>query len=265
MQLIPEVRLGHALVSLVTPHAGEAAAFNRWYERDHFFAGCMIGANFFSGRRWVATRSLRELAGPVSSPLYREYCDGSLLVLYWLLDGAYDQALDWAVDQVNQLYRQDRMDPRRDNVYSGFCDAVFNVARHADGVPVELALEHPYRGVWMAIVDKDDTIDEAAFIAECRDTLLPAWLQRSGVDLMVGFKPKPLPEAAPKTVKQVDRRELDNRYLWFGFVSEAPADATVEHWRELGEHLRTGQMGELLFYAPFIPTIPGTDTYMDLL
>ena len=38
-----EVRLGSMLFTLVEPHRGHEVAYNRWYERDHFYAGCMIG------------------------------------------------------------------------------------------------------------------------------------------------------------------------------------------------------------------------------
>ena len=34
---------GSALFTLVDPSKGHEVAYNRWYERDHFYAGCMIG------------------------------------------------------------------------------------------------------------------------------------------------------------------------------------------------------------------------------
>ena len=38
-----EIALGSALFTLVEPHTGHEVAYNRWYERDHFYAGCMNG------------------------------------------------------------------------------------------------------------------------------------------------------------------------------------------------------------------------------
>ena len=32
------------LFTLVDPHLGHEVAYNRWYERDHYYGGCMIGA-----------------------------------------------------------------------------------------------------------------------------------------------------------------------------------------------------------------------------
>ena len=49
------VKLGTILFTLVEPHRGQAVAYNRWYERDHFYAGCMVGPWCFAGRRFVAT------------------------------------------------------------------------------------------------------------------------------------------------------------------------------------------------------------------
>ena len=46
-----EIALGSALFTLVDPHEGHEVAYNRWYERDHFYAGCMNGPFFFAGRR----------------------------------------------------------------------------------------------------------------------------------------------------------------------------------------------------------------------
>ena len=48
------IDVGAMLFTMVEPHQGHEVAYNRWYERDHFYAGCMIGAGNFAGRRWVA-------------------------------------------------------------------------------------------------------------------------------------------------------------------------------------------------------------------
>ena len=45
------VELGTMLFTLVEPHRGHQVAYNRWYERDHFYAGCMIGAVQLRRRR----------------------------------------------------------------------------------------------------------------------------------------------------------------------------------------------------------------------
>jgi len=37
------VKIGRMLFTMVDPNRGYEVAYNRWYERDHFYAGCMIG------------------------------------------------------------------------------------------------------------------------------------------------------------------------------------------------------------------------------
>ena len=51
----PPVALGGSLITLVEPRPGHEVEYNRWYERDHFYAGCMVGAHCFAGARFVAT------------------------------------------------------------------------------------------------------------------------------------------------------------------------------------------------------------------
>ena len=65
------VRVGSMLLTLVEPHAGHEVAYNRWYERDHFYSGCMIGPWQFAGKRFVATADLKSATRPGSIVCYR--------------------------------------------------------------------------------------------------------------------------------------------------------------------------------------------------
>src|SRR5580700_3379578 len=62
------IKLGSILLTVVEPHRGHEVAYNRWYERDHFYSGCMIGPYQFAGRRFVATADLKALRSPDASP-----------------------------------------------------------------------------------------------------------------------------------------------------------------------------------------------------
>ena len=98
------------LFTLVEPHRGHEVAYNRWYERDHFYAGCMIGAGNFAGRRWVAPR----LQGPAlrrRRPVAPDTLTGSYLALYWVLDGMLQEWNSWAYRQLKQLHVDERMFP----------------------------------------------------------------------------------------------------------------------------------------------------------
>lgn len=99
------VKVGHMLFTMVDPPRGEEVAYNRWYERDHFYAGCLVGPWLFAGRRWVAPRALKALRYPEGGGGFArpDVRAGSYVALY---------DLGWAV------------------------------YRDADLVPVELALDH---------------------------------------------------------------------------------------------------------------------------
>ena len=68
------IRIGTLLYTLVEPHRGHEVDYNRWYERDHFYAGCQIGAYNFAGARFVSTAPLKALRYPTG--------DGALVAVH---------------------------------------------------------------------------------------------------------------------------------------------------------------------------------------
>ena len=72
-----QIKLGSFLMTIVEPHRGHEVAYNRWYERDHFYAGCMIGPWNLTGGRFVATRDCKELR--VDADLFGDPDIGSYL------------------------------------------------------------------------------------------------------------------------------------------------------------------------------------------
>src|SRR3954449_1483817 len=61
------IRVGSTLLTLVEPHKGHEVAFNRWYERDHFYAGCLMGAGWSAGKRGLPPKPLKVLRGPADT------------------------------------------------------------------------------------------------------------------------------------------------------------------------------------------------------
>ena len=43
------IKLGPILFTMVDPNPGFEVAYNRWYERDHFYAATMAGPGVFAG------------------------------------------------------------------------------------------------------------------------------------------------------------------------------------------------------------------------
>ena len=263
MSEIPEIALGTVLFSIVEPHPGHEREFHRWYERDHFFAGCMIGANYFSGRRWVAPKPLKALRFPARTPIADDIRKGSYLVTYWILAGHYADTLRWSVDQVLQLHKQDRMQPPRDNVSTAFYAYAWGAFRDADGVPAELALEHPYAGIAVTMVDRRPDVAEADFTRWCREDYLPGFLAGSPIAMSLCLRPHVLPDDAPAYVPRPSQDELDRRYLLLSFLEAEPGAWWMDMFGGLGRDLVGAGLGDVIYAAPFIPTIPGTDQYVD--
>ena len=140
------IKLGSMLLTLVEPHRGHEVAYNRWYERDHFYSGCMVGPYNFAGKRFVATADLKALRDPDPSAITGEPARGSYVSVYWVLDGYFDMWNRWALRQVNALHAAGRMFEERDHVHTLLYHYQWEHRREPDGVPVELALDHPYRG-----------------------------------------------------------------------------------------------------------------------
>jgi len=258
------VELGSMLFTLVEPHRGHEVAYNRWYERDHFYAGCMIGPYQFAGKRWVATADLKRLRDPDPSAITGAPHRGSYLALYWVLRGYHDVWNRWAVDQVKALHRAGRMFAERDHVHTLLYRFAWEVRRDGeDGLPAELALDHPAAGLVALWVDRAEGTDPDALATWLRTEHLPSLLPGTAARLVIAADPLPLLIDAPGDVPRAepdDRRQLT---LWF--LDEHPARAwerTVAAHRAV---LEGSGRGRVVAALPFIPTVVGTDTYTDQL
>ncbi len=248
-----EVRLGSALFTLVEPHRGHEVAYNRWYERDHFYAGCMIGPWYFAGRRWVCTRDLKDMRLGGDTPLFGDDRAGSYLALYWTLKGRFRDNTDWSTRQVHWLHRNGRMFAERDHIHTLLYLYNGAEARDPDGVPAELALDHPFAALAAVVVERardDDPPPRPDLPAE------------SPVALVLSFRAVPMPADAPVTqpgTEGVEHRELQ---LWFADREPAQWWSAVEDYAAA---VAASGQGSVRWASPFIPTVPGTDRYTDQL
>jgi hypothetical protein len=256
----PPVRIGRMLFTLVDPNPGHEVAYNRWYERDHFYAGCLVGPWLFAGRRWVATRALKDHRFPATSPFADPVVAGSYLSIYWVLAGHEDEHFAWARRQVYWLYGQGRGFAERTHAHTKLYDFEGAVSADPDGVPVELALDHPYGGLVVLCSEPGPESSHDDLATACAPFV--GELLRSGVDLVSNWRVH---------VEEGDFRapmELGSegggaeRLLQLGFVKGSPEDV----WpavQQYAEALEASAAGRVSFAAPFLPTIVGTDTYTD--
>ncbi len=257
------IRIGTMLFTLVEPHRGHQVAYNRWYERDHFYAGCMIGAYNFSGARFVATAPLKALRQPVGdAALVADPQVGSYLGVYYVLDGHHDEWNRWAVDQVNVLHGAGRMFEHRDHVHTGLYRFEWECRRDEDGVPAELTLDHRFPGMVAVFLEPAAGVTGDQLGAWARDAFLPAALADSPVASVLGFSPLPLLADAPG---DVPRDDTAGRVLLLCFVDEEPSGAAADVLAPMDAAAEAAGVGRVLWSSPFIGTVPGTDTYTDQL
>ncbi|MFF7715645.1 hypothetical protein [Streptomyces sp. NPDC007988] len=257
------VRPGHALITMVEPHPGHEYAYNRWYEDDHYYAGAMAMPWMFAGRRWVATRELQLLRYPEKSAVARPVTAGCYLSTYWITEGRYDDHMRWTVGINKRLNRDGRVHQARTHVFTAFQDHVATVYRDGAAGPRDHhALDHPYAGLVLEVVDAESPERRADLLEWLRSSELPRRLRPkrgagSPAAMVTVFRPTPLPLDRMTYVKQVEGVDTRLTLLWF--LEQDPR----EGWEERFAGLDAGELGRVELVAPFIPTVPGTDRYVD--
>ncbi len=217
------IKVGSMLFTMVDPEPGYEVEYNRWYERDHFYAGCMVGPHLFAGKRWVATKELKDLRFPrgdtsMASPVDK----GSYLAIYWVLEGKHDEHFAWAGDQVVWLYTNERGFPNRTHAHTVLLKEPSAVYRDDDPVPIELALDHPYKGLAVLTVDPADGVAIRAAVAALPERQRATIVARFYLGLSVAETAEHL-GCAEGTVKAATSQALD-RLRSHGFVDSHVVD-----------------------------------------
>jgi hypothetical protein len=251
------VELGSMLYTLVEPARDRALEYNRWYEGDHFFES-LREPGAFAGRRFACTRELKQLRYPDGDAVVPSRESGSLLSVYWLLDGGRYE--EWGAKRANELHAEGRMFPERAHVHTQLYDLDWFVARDDDGVTPELALDHPFPGMVTVVGETDD---HDALDRWYRETYLERLLPGSPIQLCLSFRPRALLPSAPGDVPKLPADP--RRWLHLSFLDVEPATCWNELFAGEGAAVEAAGVGTVVFASPFVPTIPGTDTYMDRL
>jgi hypothetical protein len=252
--------IGSALITMVEPHVGHEHAYNRWYEDDHFNSGAMAMPWMFAGRRWVAPTHLQALRYPADSIIARPLDAGKYISLYWITAGRYEDHLRWSVATNQRLLPDGRVYLERTHVYTSFQEYLGPVYRDASGPRDVHALDYPYRGLVVEVVDAAD--DRATLAAWLRADVLATRLAGSPAAMTLLFAPYPLPEDKMAYVEDVPGLERRITLLTF---TEVPPDECWATFAGFGATVEAAGRGRVELAAPFIPTLPGTDTYVDRL
>lgn len=267
--MIP-ITLGSAMFSLTEPFPGKAHEYNRWYERDHFFANGQQLPYFFTGRRFVATRALKALRYLAQgNPVSEDARKGSFLHLYWVLPSSHDEWITIGYQNFADLEAHGRMEGSlRETIHTVTPAFRWSINRDHDGVPPEMALNHPYKGLVVTTTAANEGAGNFdALDRWYREKHVPVKLAGSPIALAIAMAPRLMPEIPSKfggaMVSDPTRIDHD-RFMHFWFLEEEP-DAAL--WEKLfgreSEQVAATGLGTLEFASPFIPTVPGTDKYID--
>ena len=257
------IRLGSLLVTLVEPHKGHEVAYNRWYERDHYFSGCMIGPWNLAGGRFVATADCKErrAAELGENEITGDPKRGSYLAIYAVQDGKYKEWVQWAGAQVMWLHENGRMFAEREHVHTQMYKYRWGAFRDDDGVPAELALDHRYPGL-VAVYGEATDDDPAALEAWLKDDFLPSKQAGSPIAMTLHSTPRELRQGPA----DVPRNEGSARkFLHLHFLEADPLEAWDAHFAGISKELAASGLGRVEFASPFRATVYGTDTYTDQL
>jgi hypothetical protein len=258
------VKVGSMLMTLVDPSRGYEQAYNRWYERDHFYGGCMIGPWLFAGSRWVATRDLKDRrwpkeGGTVAAP----YDAGSFIAIYWVEQGHHDDHFEaWAVPQVRDLYANGRGFAERHHVHTSLFDHIGSRYRDDDPVPIDLALDRRYPGVvvlWWDAVEGTEASDLDRAVGEHTGALLAG----SPIEIASSWTPS-APDEGPRDVP-MDLGSPGggpNRLVQLLFVDGDVRDV-LDPVRAYTDAVEAEGLARLQLAAPFFTTVVGTDRYVD--
>jgi hypothetical protein len=143
----PGVTIGTAIVSYIEPHPGEAVAFNRWYERDHFPATVKAGPGVFAAQRFVATRACKARRG--GGRLLGDPARGSYLGVAWVLPGKQREWDAWVGAEMKTIAAEGRLFPGRDHVHT----AVYGFVSQSGPVDAIVALDRGFPGVVVAATE----------------------------------------------------------------------------------------------------------------
>jgi hypothetical protein len=253
------VELGYAIMALHEPEPGCEVAFNRWYERDHFYSAAMFAPYSMAGQRWVATRPLKRLRYPEQSPFGGPSQLGSFLSFIWIQAGHLEDQQSWVAEEQKRLVAAGRTFERRTVQTATVHEYLGGAFREGDRVPAETALDHRYPGLVWTWLERQGGIPLRELSSWLVEEELPSRLASSAAAMTLAFTPMPKAPWWPKAAPEVPG--VGERIVLAHFLEVDPRDCWDADFAGLGKLLEgTGRVRPLLV-APFIATVPGTDAY----
>lgn len=253
------MRAESTLFTLVGPDRGWEVAYNDWYELDHQFSGALSGEGWFSGRRWLAPQRLKKLRFATGRPAIDPIELGSTLSVYWREEGYARASERWAIEMWHRLNAENRLFEHRKHIHSTSYEHVSTVTRPNERVPLELALQHPFTGLLVLIVDGGDAA-EPDVVARL-EALAPETHLRTSGALLATWHLLDGRGDDHETTKASILTASSNHLLQMAFLRGDPEDV----WEDVRAYAeQAGSAGvDVQFCAGFIPTVPGPTEHLD--
>jgi len=256
------VKVGTFLFTMVEPHEGFEVAYNRWYEHDHFYSGCLMGPNVFAGDRFVATRRLKKLRSKATNDMTPDPKTGSYLAVYWWQKGTTEECNRWNVDNVNMLHKEGRMFAERDHIHTLLYDMRWSEQRDPTGCTIELGLDHGYPGFVVVAGDLNEGVTHDEWDTWFRKNWLQsAFTKKWGPDLVGSGTVIPLSDDAPADV--VRPAAGPRRFLQLHFLDHDAEKGWEKGYAKIGKAINESGLATHVWTSPFQQTNFGTDDYTD--
>ncbi len=264
-----ELGISGGLITMVEPDLGHEREYNRWYEDDHFFAGAVVGPGVLGGRRWVATRDLQLLRFPYNSPLIQPVTAGAYISTYLHAADRFDDVLAWSKPAMvdNLALKPGRAFEYRTHIYTAMQLHEFTVVRSdLPNIRAEHVFLHPMEGMVFEIVDIADGARRDEVLAALRDSVIPGELEGSPIAIVIASRSHPRRDPNSNEGNTIPRAPAKPygdgvalQILWF--LQEDPR----RWWSHFRSHTDkfAAVGGRIAFAAPFVPTIVGTDAYVE--
>jgi hypothetical protein len=264
--------VGHAFITIAEPHPGFERAYNRWYEDDHFFGGGMVCPWLFAGKRWVATRDLQRMRQPATSSIADPITMGCYLATYWITPGRAEDTSAWMFAANDRLVEAGRNFPQKSHVFTSLQDTATLLYRDDEVVRAQHALSYDYAGIVVEIIEVSDPSDRADLTHWLAEEHIPAVLRGSAAAMCGVFHPIKLGKRAlassvgASAALVLEAAAADDRrvtLLWF--LDQDPRRCWDEAFLREADRIGQSGKGQLQLLAPFIPSVMGTDRFVDQL
>jgi len=259
------VKVGSMLFTMVDPNVGFEVAYNNWYERDHFYGGCMIGPWILAGSRWVSPRTLKDLRFPAVSPFAEPIHAGSYVAIYFVHDGHVKDHFDWAGKQVVELYKDGRGFQERSHAHTCLYDFADAVYAEGETVSIELALDHRYKGLVTIVTEPTQGTTDEEHLAAVQGTLAGTLFEDQAVRIVSSWRLRGAGvqgEGAP--MKLGTDGGSQRRLVNLVFV-DGVEGTTWETVTRAAAALNAAGKASVTFASPWYPTNIGTNDYTDQL